>query len=167
MSKVYTRGDGMCRCKNTGKNFNVRIGTLFEGSKIPLRRWFVAIYEITSRKKGISLIELSKRISVTYKTAWFTNQHIRECFGIIVETKFNGEVEIDETFVDCKNKNRHYNKKVKKCQGRSFKDKVPVVGMLQCGGKVVCKVVRDTSFKSLTVSILRTAKRMVTLFSDE
>lgn len=77
-SKVYNRGDGMYRCKNMGKNFNVRIGTMFEGAKLPLRKWFVAIYEITSRKKGISSIELSKRISVTYKTAWFMNQHIRE-----------------------------------------------------------------------------------------
>lgn len=55
-SKVYNRGDGKYRCKNTGKNFNVRIGTMFEGSKLPLRKWFVAIYEITSRKKGISSI---------------------------------------------------------------------------------------------------------------
>lgn len=77
-SKVYNRGDGMYRCKNMGKNFNVRIGTMFESAKLPLRKWFVAIYEITSRKKGISSIELSKRISVTYKTAWFMNQHIRE-----------------------------------------------------------------------------------------
>ena len=97
-SKVYNRGDGMYRCKNTGKNFNVRIGTMFEGSKLPLRKWFVAIYEITSRKKGISSIELSKRISVTYKTAWFMNQRIRECFGIVMEEKLDGEVELDETF---------------------------------------------------------------------
>ena len=43
-SKVYRRGDGMYRCKNTGKNFNVRIGTLFEGSKISLCKWFYAVY---------------------------------------------------------------------------------------------------------------------------
>jgi len=74
----------MYRRKNTGKNFNVRIGIMFEGSKLPLRKWFVAIYEIISRKKGLSLIELSKRISVTCKTAWFMNQPIRECFGIVM-----------------------------------------------------------------------------------
>ena len=76
MSKVYNRGDGMYRCKNTGKNFNVKIRTMFEDSKLPLRKWFVAIYEITSRKKGISSIELSKRISVTYKTAKYPLQYI-------------------------------------------------------------------------------------------
>lgn len=152
-SKVYNRGDGMYRCKNTGKNFNVRIGTMFEGTKVPLRKWFVAIYLITSTKKGISSTQLSRDISVTYKTAWFMNHRIRECFGIVMEEKLDGEVELDETFVGGKNKNRHRNKKVKNSQGRSFKDKVPVMGMLQRGGKIVCKVVRDTSYKSLTAPI--------------
>jgi len=166
-SKVYNRGDGMYRCKNTGKNFNVKIGTMFEGSKVPLRKWFVAIYLITSHKKGISSIQLSKDISVTQKTAWFMSHRIRECFSFVMDEKFDGEVELDETFVGGKNKNRHANKKVKKCQGRSFKDKIPVMGMLQRGGHVTCKVVRDTSYKSLTIPILKTISRTATLFSDE
>lgn len=140
---------------------------MFEGSKLPLRKWFVAIYEIISRKKGLSLIELSKRISVTCKTAWFMNQRIRECFGIVMEEKLDGEVEPDENFVGGKNKNRHYNKKVQKCQGGSFKDKVIVMGMLQLGGKAVCKVVRDTSYKLLTAPLLRTEERTATLFYDK
>lgn len=98
-SKVYDRGDVMYRCKNTGKKFNVIIGTLFECSKVHLRKWFVAIYEITSRKKGISSIELSKRISVTYKTAWLMNHRIREYLGIVMEEKLYGEVKLHETFV--------------------------------------------------------------------
>jgi transposase-like protein len=155
----------MYRCKNTGKNFNARIGTLFECSKIPLRKWFIAIYLITSHKKGISSIQLSKDIKVTQKTAWFLNQRIRECF--INEEKLSGEVALDETFVGGKNKNRHWDKKVKNSQGRSFKDKVPVLGMLQRNGKVVCRVLKDTSYKSLTAPIIRTVKRGSTLFSDE
>ena len=140
---------------------------MFEGSKAPLRKWFVAIYLITSHKKGISSLQLAKDISVTQKTAWFMGQRIRENFKIVMDEKLEGEVELDETFVGGKNKNRHRNKKVKKCQGRSFKDKTPVMGMLERGGKVVCKVVRDTSYKSLTVPILRAVDRSATLFSDE
>lgn len=166
-SKIYNRGDGMYRCKNTGKNFNVRIGTMFEGSKVPLRKWFVAIYLIASNKKGISSIQLAKDISVTQKTAWAMSHKIRECFNIVTQEKLDGEVELDETFVGGKNKNRHYNKKVKNSQGRSFKDKIPVMGMLQRGGKVVCKVIRNTTYKSLTMPILRTVNRDATLFSDE
>jgi len=164
-STVYNRGDGMYRCKNTGKNFNVRVGTLFESSKVPLRKWFIAIYLITSHKKGISSIQLSKDLEVTQKTAWFMNHRIRECFNS--KEKLSGEIELDETFVGGKNKNRHWDKKVKNSQGRSFKDKVPVMGMLQRNGKVVCKVVKDTSYKSLTLPILQTVKRGSTLFSDE
>ena len=166
-SKVYRRGDGMYRCKNTGKNFNIRIGTIFEGSKVPLRKWFVAIYEITTSNKGISSIKLADDIQVTQKTAWYMSQRIREAFNIALEEKLDGEVELDETFVGGKNKNRHKNKRVKNSQGRSFKDKVPVMGMLQRGGKVVCEVVRNTSYKSLTVPILRNVKRTATLYSDE
>lgn len=166
-SKVYRRGDGMYRCKNTGKNFNIRIGTIFEGSKVELRKWFVAIYEITTSNKGISSVKLAEDIGVTQKTAWYMNQRIREAFNMALEEKLDGDVELDETFVGGKNKNRHKNKRVKNSQGRSFKDKIPVMGMLQRGGKVVCKVVRSTSYKSLTLPILRNVKRTATLYSDE
>lgn len=74
---------------------------------------------------------------------------------------------MDESFVGGKNKNRHANKKVKNSQGLSFKDKTPVLEMLERGGKVVCRVVKSTSKKHLTAPILRTIKRSATLFSDE
>jgi len=64
-SKVYNRGDGVYRCKNTGMNFNIRKGTMFERSKLPLRKWFLAIYLITSNKKGISSLQLARDIAVT------------------------------------------------------------------------------------------------------
>lgn len=112
-SKVYHRGDGMYRCKNTGKNFNVRIGTLFEGSKISLRKWFYAVYMVTCHSKGISSVQLSKDIHVTQKTIWFMTHRIRETFKQDYKEKFDGVVELDETFVGGKNKNRHWNKKAK------------------------------------------------------
>ena len=166
-SKVYRRGDGMYRCKNTGKNFNIRIGTIFEGSKVELRKWFIAIFEITTSSKGIFSVKLANDIGVTQKTAWYMNHRIREAFNIALEEKLDGEVELDETFVGGKNKNRHKNKKVRHSQGRSFKDKTPVLGMLQRGGKVVCRVVKSTSKKHLTAPILRTVKRTAKLFTDE
>lgn len=167
MSKVYRRGDGMYRCKNTGKNFNVRVGTIFEGTKLPLRKWFMAIYLICNHKKSISATQLAKDISVTLKTAWFLLHKVRRTFHFIHKEKLDGEVELDETFVGGKNKNRHANKKVKNSQGRSFRDKVSVLGMLQRGGNVICKVVNDTSVRSLTPPILRTVKRSATLYTDE
>jgi len=166
-SKVYRRGDGLYRCKNTGRNFNVKKGTIFEGSKLPLRKWFAAIYLLSNHSKGISSTQLGKMLKVTLKTAWFLSHRIRECYKPDLSEKLTGEVELDETFVGGKNKNRHWNKKFKKCQGRSFKDKVPVMGMLQRGGRVICKVVRNTSYKQLTAPILRNVSRTATLYSDE
>lgn len=66
-SKVYKRGDGMYRCKN----INVRVGTIFEGTELSLRKWVLSIYLICNHKKSISAIQLAKDISVTLKTAWF------------------------------------------------------------------------------------------------
>ncbi|AQW94778.1 IS1595 family transposase [Elizabethkingia anophelis] len=148
-SKVYKCSNNRYRCKNTGKYFNAKTGTLFENSKVALRKWFLAIWLVTSHKKGISSIQLAKDIAVTQKTAWFMLQRIRACFGIENQNELEGVVECDETFIGGKNKNRHKDKKVKQCQGRSFKDKVPVMGMLQRGGKMNAFVVNDTKGKSI------------------
>jgi len=79
-SKVYVCKDNKYRCKNTGKYFNVRTATLFDNTKIELRKWFLAIYIVTSHNKGISSLQLSRDIDVTQKTAWFMLQRIRNCF---------------------------------------------------------------------------------------
>lgn len=68
--------------------------------------------------------------------------------------ELSGTVEIDETFVGGKNKNRHKGKKVERCQGRSFKDKIPVFGILERGGKVIARVVPNTQSKTL-IPIIR------------
>jgi transposase-like protein len=80
-SKVYTCKGNKYRCKNTGKYFNARTSTLFDNTKVALQKWFLAIWIVTSHKKGISSIQLSKDIDVTQKTAWFMLQRIRNCFG--------------------------------------------------------------------------------------
>ena len=127
----------------------------------------MAIYILTSNKKGISSMQLAKDLHITQKTAWFLTQRIRETFTIRTNDKLTGEVELDETFVGGKNKNRHWNKKAKKCQGRAFVDKVPVLGMLERGGRVICKVVKNTSYKQLTAPILRNVDRNAMLYMDE
>src|SRR5690606_19992490 len=99
---------------------------------VAMRKWYIAIYLVTSHKKGISSHQLAKDIRVTQKTAWFMLQRIRFGLGANVDTdELEGTIELDETFVGGKNKNRHADKKVENSQGRSFKDKTPVMGMLQ------------------------------------
>ena len=76
---VYIHADEkLFSCSDCKKQFTVRIGTIFEDSRLPLFKWFIAIYLFTSLKKGISSIQLSKYINVTQKTAWFMLHRIRE-----------------------------------------------------------------------------------------
>ena len=191
-SKVYKCKNNQYRCKNTGKYFNVKTGTMFENSKVSLRKWFMAIWLVTSHKKGISSIQLGKDIGVRQATAWFMLQRIRACFGIENSNELEGIVECDETFYGGKNKNRHKDKKVPHSQGRSFKDKVPIMGMLQRGEseinerphkvipkrtvreKVIHKtskmnafVVNDTKRKSIQPFIYSFVKADTNLMTDE
>lgn len=81
-SKIYKCKDNKYRCKNTGKYFNVKTNTLFDNTKIALQKWFLAIWLVTSYKKDISSLQLSKDIDVSQKTAWFMLQKIKACFGL-------------------------------------------------------------------------------------
>ena len=165
-SKVYDCKGHQYKCKNTGKYFNVKTGTLFEGTKVSLQKWFIAIYLITSHSKGISSIQLSKNIDVTQKTSWFMLQRIMNCFGI--DSKgLDNEVEVDETYIGGKNKNRHYDKKVHNAQGRSIKNKVPVLGIAERGGKVIAKKVQNVNAGTLLPEISHYVKSTAKIYTDE
>lgn len=167
-STVYKCKDNKYRCKNTGKYFNVKTNTLFDSTKVSLRKWFAAIWLVTCHKRGVSSLQLSRDIGVTQKTAWFMLHRIRKAFGMSNDDnqQVQDEVEIDETFVGGKNKNRHKDKKVEKCQGRSFKDKVPVFGMIQRGGLLIAKVVTDTKATTLLPLIQDYVKKDSILYTD-
>jgi len=166
-SKIYVCNKHRYRCKNTGKYFNVRTGTIFDNTKIPLQMWFMAIYLVTSSKKGISSHQLARNLKITQKSAWFLLHRIRYAFGHenFKET-FDGVVQADETFVGGKNKNRHADKKVKNSQGRSFKDKTPVLGLLH-NGKVNLTVVKSTKAEQIQPIIKRMVTKESLLISDE
>lgn len=171
-SKVYKCANNKYRCKNTGKYFNVKTNTLFDSSKIDLRTWFLAIYLITNHKKGISSLQLGRDLNVTQKTAWFMLHRIRKCFGIDNRCDEEGgcldnEVECDETFVGGKNKNRHSDKKVENSQGRSFKDKTPVLGMVERKGKLVAKTIENTQSGKITPEVVRVVKESAKVYTDE
>ncbi|WP_291148042.1 IS1595 family transposase [Flavobacterium sp. UBA7680] len=166
-SKVYKCKGNKYRCKNTGKYFNVRTNTLFDNTKVELQKWFLAIYLVTSHKKGISSVQLAKDINVTQKTSWFMLMRIRACFGIENYNELEGVVECDESFYGGKNINRHKDKKVEKCQGRSFKDKTPILGMMERGGKLNCIVVNNTQKSSIQPLVKRFVSKDTHLITDE
>ncbi len=148
-SKVYKCKNNKYRCKNTGKYFDAKTGTVFANTKLPLRYWFYAMFLFLAHKRGISSCQLARDLGITQKTAWNMLHKIRSYMSVFNNGELSGEIEIDETFVGGKNKNRHSDKKVENSQGRSFKDKVPVFGMIQRNGTMIAKVVSDT--KSYTL----------------
>jgi len=154
------------KCKACLKKFNAKIGTIFENTKIPLKKWFVAIYIATSHKKGISSCQLSKDISVTQKTAWFILHRVREMLKVKSPRMLNDMVEADETYVGGKLANKHKSKRNPDSQGRSTIDKTMVFAVLGRQNYVYAKVVPDASASSLFPIIAKRVNRECTIVTD-
>jgi len=167
-SRVYKCANNRYKCKNTNKCFNVRTGTVFESSKIPLRNWFCVLYFFVNHKKGISSYQIVRDMKITQKSAWFMLHRLRLGFDCpIFKTMLGNTVEIDETFIGGKNKNRHWNKKVPHSQGRNWKDKIPVLGIIQRNGNLIAEVVPNTKQNTLVSIIKVNVKKGSNLYSDE
>lgn len=108
--KLKTKGEfkGMYKCKACKERFTVTVGTMFEGSPISMRKWFIACYIFSAHKKGISSHQLARDLGVTQKTAWFMLHRLRMAFADTDNEQMGGEgviVETDVTIVGGKAKN--------------------------------------------------------------
>jgi len=144
-----------CSERACGLPFTVRTGSIFEGSKVELRKWLQASYELSISKKGISSVELATRIGVSQKTAWFINHRLRVMLTETNPELLSGTIEIDETFVGGLEKNKHVSKKVKRSKiSRTLDEKIVtpktvVLGLLQRNGNVRTFVVPNTQGATL------------------
>lgn len=125
------RTDGRFRCNHCLKNFSCLVGTIFENTKLPLIKWFVAMYLISSHKKGVSSHQLSRDLDITQASAWYMLQKIRLLYPQSDAEAFEGIVECDEVYIGGKEKWKHKSMRTPHTQGRSTKTKTPVFGMME------------------------------------
>jgi transposase-like protein len=164
---IYRFNDGKrYRCAKCRQDFTIKTGTVFGESKLPLRKWFVAIYLLSTMSKGISSIQLAKHVGVTQKTAWFMDHRIREAMKQ-GKGQLSDAIEVDESYIGGKEKNKHQSHRIKGSTGRSLKGKTPVIGMLQRGGEVRAFVTDNTQMITIEKQIVTHAKIGSHLYTDE
>ena len=153
------------RCKSCGQHFSVRLGTVMERSKISLQKWAIAIYLHLTSLKGVSSMKLHRDIGVTQKTAWFMLQRIRKAWEND-DGPFARPVEVDETYMGGKERNKHKGKKIK--AGRGTVGKTAVVGAKdRKTNKIKAKVMKATDAKTLQGFVIATALAGATVYTDD
>ncbi len=168
--KVYTLSKEwhwQCyECAPHGYRFSVLVGTIFENTNYPLCTWFKVMYLMLSSKKGMSALQIHRMIGTgSYSTAWYMCHRIRVGLGNVDFRKLIGFVEVDETFIGGKEKNKH--DKDKRHDGRGAGGKTPIIGALSRKGKVVAKVIECADTLTLENFVRETVSDRVSLVSTD
>lgn len=150
--------NGVYFCGACRKQFTVTVGTVFEGSHVPISKWVMAMFIICSSKKSISSNQLHRMLGVTYKTAWFMTHRIRYAMtpDHNTEPKLEGTVEVDETFVGGKGDRLFMSAR-----------KTPVVALVERGGAVRVKVIASVTQKNLGQCLNECVSKDATVNTDE
>lgn len=153
-----------CRECEDKPMFTLRTGTVMEGSKLKYRIWAVAIYLFTTNIKGISSMKLHRELGIGQKAAWFMLHRLRKAFEVEVGP-FSGTVEVDETFIGGKEKNKHNSKR---SHTRGPSGKAVVIGMKNRDtNKVVAKPVPERTKEELQGFISANVSQKAMVYTDD
>jgi transposase-like protein len=165
---TYLKNARLWKCYGTHERpkFSLKTGTIMEDSPIGLDKWLTAMWLIVNCKNGISSCEIARDLGVTQKSAWFMDHRIRLALHNGSFEKLSGHVEVDETFIGGKARNMHVEKRARRITGTGSKDKVPVMGILERGGKVRTKVVPNRKKHALQTEVHKHVEAGSALYSD-
>ena len=159
---------GLYQCNACREQFTATVGTVFERSKVPLNKWLLATYLMSSSKKGISAHQIGRTLGVTYKTAWFMCHRIREAMTDRDGAPMGGDgkvVEVDETVIGGKEKNKHVSKRNPKNIGAVGKQ--ICFTLVERGGRARSFHVANVSGKTLRPIIVQHVRRESALMADD
>ncbi|WP_150142743.1 IS1595 family transposase [Candidatus Enterovibrio escicola] len=155
---------GVYRCKSCKKDFTVRMGTVMHRSHIPLHKWLYAMYCMVTARKGISSLQLSKELGIRQASAWMLLHKLRESCSS-KDALLGSVVEIDETYVGGKEKNKHSHKKLK--AGRGGVGKQAVMGMRERNGDVVAFKIDNTTREMLHTHVYNNVFTGAVVYTDD
>lgn len=146
------------RCHDCKEQYTVRIGTVMEESRIPLRHWCYAFWRACTSKKGVAALEIKRHTGLSYTSALFLMHRIREAMACTDNEPLTGEIEADEVWVGGKTKS-----------GRQrITNKTPVLVLVQRNGKARLKSVARVTAKNVHAHIVRNVNPAASsLYSDE
>jgi transposase-like protein len=171
--KKRSHRPGLYYCNECKGQFTVTVGTVFERSKIPLNKWLLATFLLSSSKKGMSAHQLHRMLGVTYKTAWFMAHRIREAMADPKPEPMGGAgkvVEADETYFGPKDhqpKTRTDGTPFNSRGKRGPEGKRTIISLVERGGSVRSFHVERATKDSVREILVRNASRESTLHTDE
>jgi transposase-like protein len=163
-TKIYHFSDDRThKCGDCRQRFSIKVGTIFEDTKLPLRKWFIAIWLVTSHKKGIASTRLARDVGVTQKTAWFMTHRLREA----AKTKSFNKARSKSTKPSSVAKERNKHEWKRQHAGTGGVGKTAVFGMLERGGELRAMKVDRLDAKTIQSKVVEHVEPGSNIMSDE